>query len=80
MKNNVHTVKEMLWRAARTFIQAFIAYVAANMVAMLSGITEPEVFKQAVLGLIISAVSAGLAALMNLPTPIEQEADDGDSE
>lgn len=80
MNGHTHSTKEMLWRAGRTFLQAFVAYIAANMVAMLSGITEPEVLKQAILGLIISAVSAGLAALMNLPSHNNEEENDGDSE
>ena len=57
--------KECLRRAWRTFIQAAVAYITVNIVLIdFSG--EKSVVKSAVTGLIVSAVSAGLAAVMNI--------------
>ncbi len=51
--------KEMLRRAARTFFQAFIGYLAVTL-------PQCEKISAAVIQLLIgSAVSAGLAAVMN---------------
>ena len=47
-------------RALRTFLQTAIGYLAVNIAA-----TDLNV-KSAVMGLVISAVSAGLAAAMNI--------------
>ena len=52
--------KPCVKRAVRTFFQTAIGYVAVNIAA-----TDLNV-KSAVLGLAISAVSAGIAAVMNL--------------
>lgn len=62
-------MKETIKRAFRTFIQTAIGYIVTN-IAVLS---EPEtlkntnIFKTAIIGLIISAISAGIAGAMNLP-------------
>ena len=61
-------MKEMLKRAARTFVQAALGYVAANLIYIVS--SSPENFdymKNTVMGLVISAVAAGLSAVMNMP-------------
>jgi hypothetical protein len=47
-------------RSLRTFLQTAVGYIAVNIAA-----TDLTV-KSAVLGLAVSAVSAGLAAVMNL--------------
>ena len=60
-------------RAGRTFVQAFLAYVVVN-VAIIDFSAEKAVLKSALIGLAISAVSAGLAAVMNL----EVKKDDAD--
>ena len=52
--------KNCVKRAVRTFLQTAIGYIAVNIAA-----TDLTV-KSAVLGLAVSAVSAGLAAVMNL--------------
>ncbi len=52
--------KPCIKRAIRTFIQTAVGYIAVNVAA-----TDLTV-KSAVLGLLVSAVSAGLAAVMNL--------------
>lgn len=67
--------KETLRRALRTFIQAFVAYVAANLfvVDFSAGV---EVWKSALIGVLMSALAAGMAAVMNLekkPTETEPE-------
>lgn len=57
--------KNTLKRALRTFIQAAVAYIAVNIVAVdLNG--EKETVRTALIGLAISAVAAGLSAAMNL--------------
>lgn len=57
--------KETLYRALRTFIQTAAAYVIANITVVdFSG--EENIWKNAMAGLIISAVAAGLAGVMNL--------------
>jgi len=57
--------KETARRMARTFLQAAAAYIAVNLVAV-DFSSGKEVVKSALIGLGISAVSAGLAAVMNL--------------
>lgn len=52
--------KNCVKRAVRTFLQTAIGYIAVNIAA-----TDLTV-KSAVIGLAVSAVSAGLAAVMNL--------------
>ncbi len=52
--------KEWLRRAVRTFIQTAAGYISVNIV------TTDLTVKSAVLGLAVSAVSAGVAAIMNL--------------
>lgn len=52
--------KECVRRALRTFLQTAVGYIAVNIAA-----TDLSV-RSAVTGLMISAISAGLAAAMNL--------------
>lgn len=56
--------KETLKRALRTFFQTAIAYIAVNIAVI--DFTEKEAVKSAVIGLVVSAIAAGLAAVMNL--------------
>ena len=61
-------MKEMLKRALRTFVQAFFGYIAVNMTAALSGVAgDKSLLREALIGLGVSAVAAGLAAVMNKP-------------
>ena len=61
-------MKEMLKRALRTFVQAFFGYIAVNITAALSGVTgDKSLLREALIGLGVSAVAAGLAAVMNKP-------------
>ena len=52
--------KNCVKRALRTFLQTAVGYIAVNIAA-----TDLTV-KSAVLGLAVSAISAGLAAVKNL--------------
>ena len=57
--------KETAKRALRTFIQTALAYICVN-IAIVDFSEEQAAIKSALVGLVISAVSAGLAAVMNL--------------
>ena len=57
--------KETLPRAGRTFLQSALAYITVNAVYInLTGNKASD--KSAIIGLLVSAVSAGIAAAMNL--------------
>ncbi|WP_177917244.1 hypothetical protein [uncultured Eubacterium sp.] len=57
--------KETLIRAGRTFLQSALAYITVNAVYInLTGNKASD--KSAIIGLLVSAVSAGIAAAMNL--------------
>ena len=57
-------MKEMIKRAARTFLQAAAGYITG----VISGVIEMPTFGENVIAcLLLSAVAAGLAALMNMP-------------
>lgn len=56
--------KETAKRAARTFIQAALGYVAVN-IAVVDFSGSKDVIKSALVGLAASAVAAGVAAVMN---------------
>ncbi len=70
--------KEWLYRAIRTFIQAVIGYAAANIA--LIELTDSTAVKT----LLASAISAGLAAIMNsdlfLPSEEDDDTDDENEE
>ena len=62
-------MKETIKRAFRTFVQTAIGYIVTN-IAILSDpetLQNTDILKTTIIGLIISAISAGLAAVMNLP-------------
>ena len=63
--------KETLRRARRTFLQAAIGYVAAN-VAFVDFTATDEVLSSALIGLAVSAIAAGIAAIMNAEKPLEE--------
>ncbi len=74
-------MKECIYRAFRTFIQAAAGYLAANLVVVISSTdaSDFDALKMALVGLASSAVAAGLAALMNMkkcPSVSEGENDD----
>ena len=68
--------KESLYRAMRTFIQAMLGYVAVNVV-FVDFSSSREVLKTALMGLLVSAVSAGLSAVMNLEKGNKENANNG---
>ena len=77
---NTNFTKETLRRAARTFVQAAISYVAVNLAVVNFGESK-EVIKSAVVGLAVSALAAGVSAVMNLePKDIDADAEDADYE
>jgi len=57
--------KETLYRALRTFIQAALAYFAVNL-AVVDFSAEKAALKTVLVGLAVSSLSAGIAAVMNL--------------
>lgn len=61
-------MKETIKRAVRTFVQAAAGYFAANL-ALYAGsdFSDLNVLKTVLTGLGVSAIAAGLAAVMNLP-------------
>ena len=62
-------MKETIRRAFRTFVQTELGYVVTN-IAILSDteiLQNTDILKTTIIGLIISAISAGLATVMNLP-------------
>ncbi len=60
--------KNCLKRALRTFLQTVIGYVLANLSLYIGGIdfNDGSLLKNALIGLAISAFSAGASAVMNL--------------
>ena len=61
MKFTKETAKRML----RTFLQTAAGYIAVNLVAI-DFTAGKDVLTSALVGLAVSATSAGLAAIMNL--------------
>ena len=57
--------KETAKRAFRTFGQAAVGYIIANL-AVVDLTSGKDVAKSALIGLGVSAVAAGLSAVMNL--------------
>lgn len=61
-------MKETIKRALRTFVQAAVGYIATNFVMYAgSDFSDMSVVKTVLVGLGVSAIAAGLAAVMNLP-------------
>lgn len=57
-------MKTWVKRALRTFIQTAVGYIAVNIAAI--DFSETSVTRTAVIGLCVSAVASGVAAVMNL--------------
>ncbi len=64
--------KETLKRMIKTFVQTAAGYVIVN-IAGVDFTGDRDVVKTALIGLAISASSAGLAAIMNLQSPAKAE-------
>ncbi len=60
--------KETLRRALRTFIQAAVGFLSSTGIAVLAT-NDFNVSKTIMIGLLGSAISTGLAAVMNLESP-----------
>lgn len=60
--------KETWRRALRTLLQTAVAYLAANL-CVVDFTAEGEVLTSALIGLAVSALAAGIAAVMNLEKP-----------
>lgn len=58
-------MKESIYRATRTFLQTSIGYLAVN-IALVDFTTEKQAMKSVLIGVLISSVSAGIAAVMNV--------------
>lgn len=60
--------KNCLKRAFQTFLQTALGYIIANFAFFITGtdFANKEMWKNAVCGLLVSSVSAGLSAVMNL--------------
>ncbi len=56
--------KPWVRRTVRTFVQTAVGYIAVNLAAI-DFTAEKSVLRTALLGLAVSAVSAGVAAAMN---------------
>lgn len=68
--------KKSLERAFRTFLQSAIAYLAIN-IAFVDFSDTKSSLKTALTGLGVSAVAAGLSAVMNLEKKGENSDDNG---
>lgn len=69
--------KETIRRAARTFFQAAVGYIAANLVMMVTGAgNDSEALKSTLITLITAAVACGLAAVMNMPQKEDGKGED----
>lgn len=66
--------KETAKRMVRTFLQAVIGYIVANL-AIVDFSSGKDVAKSALVGLIVSAIAAGLSAVMNLQSPANDDAE-----
>lgn len=56
---------ERIYRAIRTFFQAFIGAIIANIGLYFSGVTDKKALISAGLSLIGCGIAAGIAAIMN---------------
>lgn len=64
--------KETFKRVMRTFLQAAVAYIVANL-TLVDFSSGKDVAKSALIGLVVSAGAAGMAAVMNLQSPAKAE-------
>ena len=67
--------KETLRRMLRTFLQAAFGFLASTGIAVLTT-NEYNVSRSVIIGLLGSALAAGMAAVMNLEQPTSDNAED----
>lgn len=61
-------MKEMIMRSLRTFFEAAVGYLAANIaVAFVDNGENTDILKTAVIGVLVSSIAAGIAAVLNMP-------------
>lgn len=62
-------MKDMFYRAFRTFFQTAVGYIVTNIAIIFNSgeIENTELIKTALIGVVISSISAGLSAVMNIP-------------
>ena len=61
-------MKEMFRRAVRTFVEAALGYVTANVVMLMAGQSfEKGAAVNALAALITASVASGIAAVLNMP-------------
>lgn len=65
-------MKESIYRASRTFFQTAFGYLAVNL-ALVDFTSEKQTLKTILIGLLISSVSAGASAVMNVKKEDENE-------
>lgn len=68
--------KNSVKRALRTFVQAAVAYFTVN-IALINFDSEKNAIKSALIGLAVSTLAAGLAAVMNLEGKEDDSHDNG---
>ena len=78
-KLNLCITKNCLIRALRTFLQTAIGYFITNVALNLSGVdfSDKNMVKNVLIGLAVSALSAGAAAVMNIEKTEKGENKDG---
>lgn len=78
-KLNLCITKNCLIRALRTFLQTAIGCVITNVALNLSGVdfSDKNMVKNVLIGLAVSALSAGAAAVMNIEKADKGENKDG---
>lgn len=62
--NKIGITKDTVERAVKTFLQAFLAYIVTVLAA--GDYLEGEISKKALVGLLMSALAAGVSAVMNM--------------
>lgn len=67
-------MKEWAYRALRTFLQSAVGYIVIALPNV--DFSEQSKAKTALIGIGVSAVAAGLAAVMNINNDKEEESND----
>lgn len=68
--------KNTVIKSLRTFVQTALGYMLVN-IAILDFSSDYQVAKSTLIGLVVSAVSSGLCAVMNLERMGENNNDNG---